>query len=87
MAIKSQIPMPKAGKETNAARMNEQTPYCSQGEAASACEADRSMEDNTRREMPTDPRQSEQMQNLGEQQSRVLGGRIAARRPRKRGTH
>ncbi|WP_424375725.1 hypothetical protein, partial [Methylocystis silviterrae] len=33
---------------------------------------DRSMEDNTRREMPADPRQSEEMQNLRAQQSRVL---------------
>jgi hypothetical protein len=59
-------------KEAHDAQTNEQTPYRAQAEAASAREADRSMEDNTRREMPADPRQSEQMQNLREQQSRVL---------------
>ncbi len=62
----------KGAKEPNPAQTNEQPPYRSQAEAASAREADRSMEDNTRREMPADPRQSEQMQNLREQQSRVL---------------
>lgn len=62
----------KGTKEPNPAQTNEQPPYRSQAEAASAREADRSMEDNTRREMPADPRQSEQMQNLREQQSRVL---------------
>lgn len=62
----------KDGKETKAAQTNERTPYRAQAEAASAREADRSMEDNTRREMPADPRQSEQMQNLRDQQSRVL---------------
>ena len=62
----------KAGKETNVAQTNEQTPYRAEAEAASAREADQSMEDDTRREMPADPRQSEQMQNLRDQQSRVL---------------
>ncbi len=62
----------KGAKEANAAQTHEQTPYRSQAEAASAREADRSMEDNARREMPVDPRQSEQMQNLRDQQSRVL---------------
>ncbi|NUJ81851.1 relaxase/mobilization nuclease domain-containing protein [Methylocystis sp. FS] len=60
------------GAEVSAAQANEPSPDRSQGEAASAREADRYMEDNTRREMPLDPRQSEQMQNLREQQSRVL---------------
>ena len=58
--------------ETSPAQSSEQRPYSSQGEAASARDADRSMEDNARREMPADPRQSAQMQNLREQQARVL---------------
>ncbi|HEY8124402.1 MAG TPA: LPD7 domain-containing protein, partial [Methylocystis sp.] len=62
----------REAKEAHDAQTNEQTPYRAQAEAASAREADRSMEDNTRREMPADPRQSEQMQNLRDQQSRVL---------------
>lgn len=62
----------KDGKEISSAQMNAQPRDRLQGEAASAREADRSMEDNTRREMPADPRQSEEMQNLRAQQSRVL---------------
>ncbi|PPD40705.1 MAG: hypothetical protein CTY15_14530, partial [Methylocystis sp.] len=62
----------KAGKEAKAAQTNDQPRDRSQGEAASAREADRSMEDNARRDMPADPRQSEQVQNLRAQQSRVL---------------
>ncbi|MGJ0453421.1 MAG: LPD7 domain-containing protein [Methylocystis sp.] len=62
----------EGANKTNAVQVNEPSPYRSQAEAASAREADRSMEDNNRREMPADPRQSEQMQNLREQQSRVL---------------
>ena len=61
-----------AGKEAKAAQTNKPTPDRLQGEAASAREADRSMEDDARREMPADPRQSEEMQNLRTQQSRVL---------------
>ncbi|AZG79029.1 LPD7 domain-containing protein [Methylocystis rosea] len=62
----------REAKEAHDAQTNEQRPYRAHAEAASAREADRSMEDNNRREMPADPRQSEQMQNLREQQSRVL---------------
>lgn len=62
----------KDGKETSAAQMNDQPRDRLQGEAESAREADRSMEDNTRREIPADPRQSEEMQNLRAKQSRVL---------------
>lgn len=62
----------EGANQTNTVQTNEQTPYRSQAEAASAREADRSIEDNAHREMPIDPRQSEQMQNLRDQQSRVL---------------
>ena len=67
-----QVERAKGARQTSPAQTNEQPPYRSQGEAASAREADRAMEDNIRREMPADPRQSEQMQNFREQQSRVL---------------
>jgi hypothetical protein len=70
----------REAKEAHDAQTNEQTPYRAQAEAASAREADRSMEDNTRREMPGDPRQSEQMQNLRAQQSRVLKQKEEQRR-------
>jgi hypothetical protein len=69
-----------AAHELNAAQGTEQAPYRSQQEAESAREAQRAIDNDSRREIPADLRQSEAMQSLRQQQARVLSEKEEQRR-------
>jgi hypothetical protein len=62
----------ESAHERNPAQGSEETPYRSAEQAESARAMERALENDPYRPAPVDPRQSEEMSNLGEQQRRLL---------------
>ncbi|MDE2579099.1 MAG: relaxase/mobilization nuclease domain-containing protein [Hyphomicrobiales bacterium] len=61
-----------AAHETNAATSSEATPYRTEQEARTAREAERAVDNNPARPIPADPTQSEAIQTLRHEQTKVL---------------